>query len=116
MRLIGCVALAYFTLSAAAGAQQRAKPAAGDTRPCVEVEIGQDVQKSLDCLNRNLKSRVDHVQPSMNVPPIDAKSSDPSIGVVNVPAIQQQYGSNFGRSIIPQRPPTAVYGNALGHH
>jgi hypothetical protein len=82
--------------------------------PCVEVQIDHDVASPLDCLNRILKGQVDRVQPSMNVPPIDAKSQDPRVGVVNVPAVQQQYGKNFGVSVFPQRPPAPVYLNSFG--
>jgi len=114
LRRLVFAALAYFACCAAVYAQQDAKPAAGNTTPCVEVEIGHDVQRSLDCLNQGLKNRVDQVQPTMNVPPIGAHSPDLSIGVVNVPGVQQQYGSNFGRSVIPQRPPAPVYENAFG--
>ena len=44
-----------------------------------------------------------------NTPPIDAKSQDLKVGVVNIPAVQQQYGRNFGVSAFPYRPPTPVY-------
>ena len=118
MRRIAFATLVYFAFCAATGAQQAqgARPATVGIAPCVEVEIGHDVQKSLDCLNRGLKNSVDRVQPTMNVPPIDAHSSDLSIGLVNVPGVQQQYGSNFGRSVIPQRPPMPVYSNTFGRH
>lgn len=46
---------------------------------------------------------------------IDARSSDLKKGVVNLPAVQQQYGKNFGRSVIPYRPgPPPVYTSPLG--
>jgi hypothetical protein len=63
---------------------------------CVEVEIGSS--RSMDCLNQRLKKEVDKVNPSMNLPPIDAKSQDIKVGVVNVPGVRQQYGRNFGVS------------------
>jgi hypothetical protein len=90
---------------------QRTRTTSG---PCVEVEIGRDVSSSLDCLNRQLKGQVDQVQPSLNVPPIDAKSQDLRVGIVNVPAVQQQYGNAFGRSVFPQRLPPPVYVNPVG--
>lgn len=40
----------------------------------------------------------------MTIAPVDAKSQDIKVGVVNVPAVQQQYGRNFGVSVIPYRP------------
>jgi hypothetical protein len=45
----------------------------------------------------------------MNLPPIDARSPDIKTGVVNIPAVQQQYGRNFGISVVPYRPPPPVF-------
>lgn len=70
---------------------------------CVEVEIGNE--SSLGCLNQRLRREVDRVNPSINLPPIDARSPDIRVGNVNVAAVRQQYGANFGRSAIPFRPP-----------
>ncbi len=65
---------------------------------------------SLGCINERLRKQVDQVNPPVtNTPPIDAKSQDLKVGVVNIPAVQQQYGRNFGVSAFPYRPPTPVY-------
>jgi hypothetical protein len=37
------------------------------------------------------------------------------VGIVNVPAVQQQYGQNFGHSVIPYWPPPPVFTSPLGH-
>ena len=74
---------------------------------CVDVEIGG--ARSYGCLNEHLRRDVDKVAPSLNLPPIDARSSDTRIGVVNIPAVQQQYGSNFGRSVVPFRMPQPTF-------
>ena len=80
---------------------------------CVEVEIGSS--RAADCLNRKLKEEVDRVNPpSLNLPPVSAGSSDLKTGVVNIPAVQQQYGKNFGNSAIPFRPPPPVFAPSLG--
>lgn len=80
---------------------------------CVDVVIGSD--KSFGCMNEKLKRQVDRVNPPvLNVPPIDARSSDLKVGTVNVPAVQQQYGKNFGISVVPYRPPPPVYVTPLG--
>jgi hypothetical protein len=71
---------------------------------CVDVEIGGD--HALGCLNQKLKREVERVNPSMNLPPLDARSSDVRVGNVNEAAVRQQYGSNYGRSAFPFRPPT----------
>ena len=74
---------------------------------CVEVEIGGD--RALGCLNQRLKREVDRVNPSLNLPPLDARSSDVRVGNVNEAAVRQQYGSNYGRSAIPYRPAAPVF-------
>jgi hypothetical protein len=79
----------------------------GTHESCVDVTIGND--RSFGCINEKLKRQVDKVNPVLNIPPIDAKSSDLKVGVVNIPAIQQQYGRNFGVSAVPYRPPAPVF-------
>ena len=79
----------------------------GTHEGCAGGESGSD--HSLGCLNEKLRSQVDRVNPVANLPPLDAKSPDLKIGVVNVPGVKQQYGRNFGVSIYPYRPPTPTY-------
>lgn len=80
---------------------------------CVDVEIGSS--RSFDCLNQKFKQQVDRTNPSMNIPPVDARSTDIHTGVVNMPAVQQQYGKNFGHSAMPYRPAAPVFTSPLGH-
>ncbi|KPF96839.1 hypothetical protein IP86_15165 [Rhodopseudomonas sp. AAP120] len=77
-------------------------PAQGGPERCGDAAPGND--RAFGCLNQRLKRTVDQVNPVMNTPPIDAKSSDLKVGTVNIPAVQQQYGSNFGISAMPYRP------------
>ena len=85
----------------------------GEVDSCVEGGIGSS--RAADCLNRKLKEEVDRVNPpSLNLPPVSAGSSDLKTGVVNIPAVQQQYGKNFGNSAIPFRPPPPVFAPSLG--
>jgi hypothetical protein len=79
---------------------------------CVDVTIGSE--RSFGCLNETLKRKVDEVNPVPNIPPIDAKSQDLKTGVSNLPAVQQQYGRNFGISAFPYRPPQPVF-SSPGH-
>ncbi len=74
-----------------------------------------DAGKVFEQLNRDLKRKVDEVNPTINSPPLDAASPDTKIGVINIPGVQQQYGKNFGQSAIPYRPPAPVYSAPLGH-
>jgi hypothetical protein len=74
---------------------------------CVDVQIG--VEDAFGCLNEKLKREVTRVNPSMNVPPLDARSSDISVGNVNEAAVREQYGPNYGKSAFPYRPPAPTY-------
>ncbi len=88
-------------------------PATASER-CVDVEIAGS--RSFSCLNQELKRQADQINPSVNVAPIDARSPDIQVGVVNVPAVQQQYGQNFGRSVIPYRPAPPIFTSPLLPH
>jgi hypothetical protein len=76
-----------------------------------------DGGKGLGCLNQKLKNQVDQASSNASTPtaPLDARSPDLKIGVVNVPGVQQQYGKNFGVSAVPYRPPQ-VFSAPLGRH
>lgn len=87
------------------------KPTATVSEHCVDVEIGGS--RSYNCLNNELKRQVNRTSPSIITAPIGATSPDIQIGVVNVPAIQQQYGKNFGRSVVPFRPPPPIFTSPL---
>jgi hypothetical protein len=87
--------------------------AAGTHERCVDVRIGGE--HAFGCVNERLKREVDRVNPTLNMPPIDARSPDTKTGVVNVPAVQQQYGRNFGVSAHPYRPPPLSYPSPITH-
>lgn len=74
---------------------------------CIEVQIGGD--RGFGCLNEQLKREVDRVNPSTAVAPIDARSSDIRVGTFNEAGVRQQYGSSFGHSAYPFRPPPPVF-------
>ena len=94
-------------------APRSAQPDAGAREParlqrCVDVVIGSE--RSFGCLNEKLKQQVDRVNPPVtNTPPFDARSQDVKVGVINIPALQEQYGKNFGVSAVPFRPPPPVF-------
>jgi hypothetical protein len=69
---------------------------------------------SLDRLNEQLKRKVDETNPVANIPPLDARSPGTKTGVVNIPGVQQQYGKNFGNSVVPYRPGAPVFTSPLG--
>jgi hypothetical protein len=78
---------------------------------------GSAADKGFGCLNQKLKNQVDQANSNAGIPaaPLDAKSSDLKVGVVNVPGVQQQYGKNFGVSVVPYRPPQ-IFSAPLGRH
>jgi hypothetical protein len=83
------------------------QPPAPTFERCVDVEIGGD--NAFGCLNQKLKREVDRTNPSINLPPIDARSPDVRVGNVNEAAVRQQYGSNYGRSAFPFRPQAPTF-------
>ncbi|WP_249125353.1 hypothetical protein [Bradyrhizobium manausense] len=87
------------------------RPTGSTVQRCVDVQIGSD--SAFGCLNEQLRREVDKVNPTLNLPPIDARSSDVRVGNPNEAAIRQQYGSNYGRSATPFRPPAIP--NVLPH-
>ena len=80
---------------------------------CVEVEIGDERASGLNCLNQFLQREVARVQPPRNIAPVDAASQSVQVGGFNQTALRQQYGRNFGNSVMPFRPPPPVYSNSL---
>ena len=110
--IIGGPSSAQADRAPAAGAAANAE-AKDKFERCVDVVIGNE--KSYGCMNEKLKRQVEGVNPPItNTPPIDARSQDLKVGVVNVPAVQQQYGKNFGVSAVPYRPPPPVYAPPVG--
>lgn len=99
------------TAIAEGGGQPSGGPGSGKHERCVDVTIGNDT--SFGCINQRLRRKVDEVNPVLNLPPIDARSSDLKVGTVNIPAVRQQYGSSFGHSVVPFRPNT-VYTPTIG--
>ena len=108
--------VAVAVLLGPAAAQQSAPPGGiiigGSSTPqshenCVEVEIGGE--KSFGCLNQQMKRDADRTNPVPNIAPLDAHSPDTRLGIVNIPAVQQQYGKNFGNSVIPCRPAAPTF-------
>lgn len=107
-------ALAQTPNGSGSPSEQRPTMIIGGTPPpaqpyerCVEVEVGGD--SALGCLNQKLGREVDRINPSLNLPPLDARSPDVHVGNANEAAVREQYGSNFGRSAIPYRPPVPTF-------
>ncbi len=91
---------------------QRIPPASSGG--CAKAAAGSS--QSLNCLNQQLKQQVDQVNPQTIDAPLNAGSGDTKIGIVNLPAVQQQYGKNYGHSVIPFRPPPPTFASPLSRH
>jgi hypothetical protein len=66
--------------------------------------------------SRHRATAADRVNPSMPAAPLDASSPDLKVCTVNIPAVQQQYGKNFGVSVMPYRPPPPICDVPMGRH
>jgi hypothetical protein len=84
------------TLIATASVDDGAKSAENTPR-CIDVEV--EGRHSLNCLNDKLR-----VDAPKIAAPLDSRSPDVRIGIVNMPAVQQQFGRNYGVSVVPYRP------------
>jgi hypothetical protein len=93
-------------------APAKGNTSASGTDRCVGVEIGSS--HAYDCLNRRLREQVDRANPYLPTAPLGANSQDLKVGTVNIPAVQQQYGKNFGISVIPFRPPPPTFTIPMG--
>jgi hypothetical protein len=102
------LAIAFAVVLSTTAFAQKSAPSATDSthQTCVDVEI--DGTHSFGCINDQLKRKVDQVNPVMNVPPVDAHSPSTEIGLYNDPALREQYGQNYGKSVMPYRPTLPV--------
>jgi hypothetical protein len=81
---------------------------------CVEVEVGGEKSSGWSCINQRLKAEVERVQPVGNIAPLQAGSAAVQVGGFSETAMSQQYGRNWGKSVVPFRPPASVFGHTLG--
>jgi hypothetical protein len=114
---LGVVMLAALALCARpCPAQDDARNAGGSNAggPCVDVEVGNERVADLDCINRQLRLRVEreHDAPSLSAP-IDARSSSTAVGTANQAAAEQMMGDAFGKSAHPQRPAPPLFVDPL---
>jgi hypothetical protein len=80
------------------------------TAACGNIQPGSS--RSFNCLNRQLQQQVNNVNPVTPSAPLSAGSTDIKVGIVNMSAVKQQYGQNFGVSAIPYRPALS-FGSAI---
>ncbi len=81
---------------------------------CVQVRIAGETASPYNCLNQELQQQVQGSgapQPSL---PLGPASPSNQIGTFNEQSVSEQYGKNFGKSVIPYRPPPPVFSNFMG--
>jgi hypothetical protein len=83
---------------------------------CVEVEIGGQKATGLNCLNQQLKHEVDRLQATPTIAPLDARSAAVHVGGFSETAMSEQYGKNFGKSVVPFRPAPPIFAPATVAH
>lgn len=106
MRLSRLPLLLCLALPAAAGAADAAAPAGAANPACVDVEVGGYRALSYNCLSEQMAPRqpAPHENPALASEGIAARPSN-QLGLYNRSAVSNRMGSNFGKSVHPQRPP-----------
>ncbi len=82
---------------------------------CVQVNVKGEKPSAYNCLNQQLQQEVEgagHAEPGA---PLTATSPSNEVGTFNRQGVSEQYGQNFGKSVIPYRPPPPVFSSGLGH-
>jgi hypothetical protein len=83
-----------------------------DGPACVQVQIAGQAAPAFACLNQELQSQAQaaHQAPRIAAP-LGAGGPSNATGTFNQTGVAQQYGKNFGSSVIPYRPPPPVFTN-----
>jgi hypothetical protein len=111
-RLLPWAAVGVLLSTAPTHAQPAAAGAPTDATSCVDVQIGTD--RYYSCLNRQWARMVPPTRFSSSADaPYSATSPAPQVGTFNQAATAERLGSNFGKSVVPQRPPPAVFSSPL---
>jgi hypothetical protein len=125
-----CLALCFVSLAATPGARAQTppgtgsgnsvtlpgstgQPTAGNGNTCVQTQIGNEKPSPYNCLNQQLQQQTQGGQGAPGIPPVTSSSPSNQVGTFNRQGLSEQYGKNFGKSVIPYRPPAPVYGNSL---
>lgn len=87
--------------------------ATGNGQTCVQVQIAGQKRSPFNCLNQQLQQQVQGAQGAPSVPPVTSGSPSNKVGTFNEQGLAEQYGKNFGKSVIPYRPPPPTYSNSL---
>ncbi len=103
-RIVALSALFFTTLPVAVCAAQ---PAPQTQQSCVDVKVGS--AQSYDCLNQKLSAVAHNAQrPSSQDAPYSATSPGNVTGQFNESATRDRLGTNFGKSVTPERPAVTI--------
>jgi hypothetical protein len=107
--VICCLALA---IPAQAWAQNVTLPGSSG-QSCVQVQVAGQKPSPFNCLNQQLQQEVQGAGSTQPHMALGATSPSNQVGTFNEQGVAEQYGQNFGKSVIPYRPPAPVFNNSL---
>lgn len=73
-------------------------------RTCVEVEIAGERTPDYACLSDALRGAVAATRPVASLPTVGRQPGPNAVGLITPTEVRQQYGPNFGTSVVPYRP------------
>jgi hypothetical protein len=115
MRRRALVVVLALSAAASAVAQPRRLPAsAPQPTPCVQVRIGNDEAGRWSCLNQAMQAEVAKAAPVANTAHPGDALAPIGKGLATPAATRQRLGNQYGKSIVPQRPPQHFPSPALG--
>jgi hypothetical protein len=80
---------------------------------CVQIAVSGEKPSPYNCLNQELQQQVEGTNPISPKLPLSATSPSNQVGTFNEQSVSEQYGKNFGKSVIPYRPPPPVFGSGI---
>ena len=92
----------------------RAQTAQPPGKTCVQVQVAGQSAGALACLNEELRNQALAASgQSAPAVPLGAGSTANATGTFNKSGVAEQYGKNFGVSVIPYRPTPPTFSSAV---
>ena len=95
-------ALAQATPNSGGGVMLPGSSTSGQT--CVQVQIAGQKPSPYNCLNQQMQQQAQGANSTQPNLPLSANSPSNQVGTFNEQGVHEQYGQNFGKSVIPYRP------------
>lgn len=80
---------------------------------CVQVQVAGQKPSPYACLNQQLQQQAQDASPTQPQLPLAANAPSNQVGTFNEQGLAEQFGQNFGKSVMPYRPDAPVYNNPL---